>query len=478
MRRVIAGFVVLVLAGGGFWFWNSRQSTASSVQYLTATASRQTVSDTVAATGTVQPQATVDLTFGSSGGSSSGSSSASTVSAVDVTAGEHVPAGKLLATLTATNQEAAVASAEGQLAAAQAQVTSAKAQLASAEARSGSEPSVASQVAAAKAQLATAQAQLTVAQAQLAQARAKLAGEPPGTPAAQLAADQTAIAQAQAQLVQAQGSVATAQRGVTTAANGTATAASDAASVAQARLGVTQAENGVTTARSNLTTAQSAASATSLVAPTAGVVTAVNVSAGAVPPSGTAAISIRSDGLAVVASVAEQDVTKLKAGLAATVTFPALGTTAPATMEAMPTQANTASGGGSSSVVTFPVTLGLANPPPGLLPGMSAQISLVIESSANVLAVPTTAIQGTTTAPTVQIMVNGSPQTRPVQIGLSTASETEIVAGLSAGDVVVTGVVNPLSTVTTGGFGGGGGVGGGLGGTGTRTGGGFGRTTG
>ncbi|HEY5032306.1 MAG TPA: HlyD family efflux transporter periplasmic adaptor subunit [Actinomycetes bacterium] len=474
MRRVIAGFVVLVIAGGGFWFWNSRQSTASSVQYLTATASRQTVAETVAATGTVQPATTVDLAFTSSGGTSGGSSS-STVSAIDVTAGEHVVAGKVLATLTATNQQAAVSAASGQLSAAQAQVVSANAQLSSAIARRDAEPSIASQVAAARAQLATARAQLVVAEAQLAQAKAKLAGEPPGTPPAQIAADQTAIAQAQAQVVQAQGAVATAQRGVATAANGAATAASDAASIAQAQLGVTQAENGVTTARSNLTTAQTAAGATTLSAPTSGVITAVNISAGAAPPTG-AAISLRSDGLVVVASVAEQDITKLKAGLTGTVTFPALGTTATATMAALPTQANSSSGGGSSTVVTFPVSLALAAPPPGLLPGMSAQISITIASSANVLAVPTTAIQGSTTAPTVEVMVNGSPQSRPVQLGLSTASTTEIVAGLTAGDVVVTGVVNPLATVTTtGGFGGGTG---GLTGGGTRTGGGFGRTTG
>ena len=76
-------------------------------------------------------------------------------------------------------------------------------------------------------------------------------------------------------------------------------------------------------------------------------------------------------------------------------------------------------------------------------------------------------------------MVNGAPQTRPVTIGLSTASATEIVAGINAGDTVVTGVVNPLATttgVTGGGAGGGlGGLGGtgGFGGNGTRT-----RTTG
>ena len=171
-----------------------------------------------------------------------------------------------------------------------------------------------------------------------------------------------------------------------------------------------------------------------------------------------------------VASVAELDITKLKAGLIADVTFPALGSSAKATLVALPTQANSSTGG-TSSAVTFPVDLQLVTAPPGLLPGMSAQISITIATQQNVLAVPTTAIQGSTASPTVQVMVNGVPQTRPVTIGLSTASTTEIVAGLNAGDTVVTGVVNPLST-TTGGAGGAGGIGGLGGGTG-----GFGGTT-
>ena len=433
------------------------------------------MAETVAATGTVQPQATLALSFTSTGAASGGASgSSSAVAAVYVVAGQHVAAGKRLATLAATNQQAAVASAKGQLSAAKAQVVSAEAQLSSAIARRDAEPSVASQVAAAKSQLATAKAQLEVAQAQLAQAKAKLAGEPLSTPASQLAADRTAIAQAQAQVVQAQGSVATASRAVTSAANGSSTTASDAASIAQAQLGVTQAENGMTTASSNLTAAQASAEATSLTAPTAGVVTTVNIAAGTALPSG-AALELRSDGLGRRRLHRRAGRHQAQARPGSCCDIPCVRYHGHATMEALPTQANTASGGGSSSVVTFPVTLRLAAPPPGLLPGMSAQIAITVASSANVLAVPTTAIQGSTTAPTVEIMVNGSPQSRPVQLGLSTASTTEIVAGLSVGDTVVTGVVNPLATVTTGGFGGGTG---GLGGTGTRTGGGFGRNAG
>jgi len=491
MKRAIASVLVLAVAVGGFWLWDTRRATASPIQYLTATAARMTVTDSVAATGTVQPQTTLSLAFGStatsasSASSSSGSSSStsqtsnsssssnsSTVSSVKVVVGQHVAAGTVLATLDGTSQQASVADAAGQLSVAQAQVASAQSQFSSALARLNAEPSTSSAVAAAQSQSATAQAQLTVAEAQLASARAKKAAEPAGTPAGQLASDDVAIAQAQAQVVQAQGSVQTAQRAVTTASSPSSNFASDYAAIAQARLSVTQAANGVTTATNALTQARTAAGSTSLTAPIAGIVTAINITAGTAAPSG-AAIALRSDGLEVVASVAELDITKLKAGLTADVTFPALGATARAKLVALPTQANSSTGG-SSSVVSFPVNLLLTSSPPGLLPGMSAQISVTIASQQNVLAVPTTALQGSTTNPTVQVMVNGAPQTRAVTIGLSTASATEIVAGINAGDTVVTGVVNPLATTTgTGGAGGGlgglGGTGGFGGGTRTRT---------
>jgi len=77
----------------------------------------------------------------------------------------------------------------------------------------------------------------------------------------------------------------------------------------------------------------------------------------------------------------------------------------------------------------------------------------------------------------VRVMRNGKPVTKPVEIGLSTESLTEIVVGLNAGDVVVTGVINPAAQTPTGGGGGGGftgrgGIGGGGGGGGRGFGGG------
>jgi HlyD family secretion protein len=148
--------------------------------------------------------------------------------------------------------------------------------------------------------------------------------------------------------------------------------------------------------------------------------------------------------------------------------------TGTATLSSLPTQANTSSTG---SAVTFPVTLTVKNPPPGLLPGMSAQVSITIAQRTNVLTVPTSAIQGTDANATVQVMVNGQPQTKAVEIGLSTEQRTEVTVGLNQGDVVVTGVVNQTANTTGttgGGFGNGGGFGGGFGngggGLGNRTG--------
>ncbi|HVB26746.1 MAG TPA: HlyD family efflux transporter periplasmic adaptor subunit, partial [Mycobacteriales bacterium] len=193
--------------------------------------------------------------------------------------------------------------------------------------------------------------------------------------------------------------------------------------------------------------------ATRLIAPIAGVITAVNVSPGLPPPSG-AAFTERSVTLVVVASIAEQDVTKLVPGQQARCSFPALGTSVAATLTSLPTAASSASG--SSAAVTFPVSLAIAHPPANLLSGMSAQISITIARRPNALEVPTSAVQGASTTPTVQVLVRGKLTSRPVEIGLATESFTEILAGLQVGDIVVTGVVNPASTTTGGGLGGGG----------------------
>lgn len=386
MRRwVLTAVVVVALLAGGV-FWRTRHGEAAQTQYLTASVTRGTVAQTVAVTGSVQPQIAVNLAFsgatsaaGGTGGSGQGSGSAGSAGSTSSTSG---------GTVQTVSSGAAVVRT----------VTASVGELVSAGAVLATLDDTA------------AQAQLTSANAQLSSARARQAAEPSGVSATTVASDSAAVAQAQQQVDSAEQAVA----------------------------------------------------ATVLKAPVAGVVTAVDLHAGLPPTS--PAITLRSSGLDVVAAVPEDALASLQAGQRATVTLPALSRTVTGTLGAMPTAASSSSG----TAVTFPVTVDLASPPSGLLPGMSAQVTIVIASRTDVLEVPTTAIQGSTTSPTVTVLQAGKPVSKPVEIGLSTNATTEIVAGVAAGDTVVTGVVNPTTQTTTttpGGLGGGGlRGGGGLGG--------------
>jgi hypothetical protein len=70
---------------------------------------------------------------------------------------------------------------------------------------------------------------------------------------------------------------------------------------------------------------------------------------------------------------------------------------------------------------------------------MTGTLEIVIAQRKNVLLVPTSAVSGTGTTSYVRVMMNGSPQYRQVQTGMTTSSYTQITSGLTAGEVVVTG---------------------------------------
>ncbi len=126
--------VVLVAAGaGGGWWWARRADAATVATARTelVAATVGTVSQTVAATGTIEPAHEATVSFQTSG----------TVTSVKVTAGDRVTAGETLATLDPTTLQNAVALAAASVTAAQSQAASAtttataqaQAQLASAE---------------------------------------------------------------------------------------------------------------------------------------------------------------------------------------------------------------------------------------------------------------------------------------------------------------------------------------------------------
>jgi macrolide-specific efflux system membrane fusion protein len=184
--------------------------------------------------------------------------------------------------------------------------------------------------------------------------------------------------------------------------------------------------------------AQATLDATTLTAPQAGVVESVNLVVGTLP--GSPAVVLRATGFQVLVDVAEQDAPFVRVGQTGQATISALGVTSTVTVVQASISGTQASSTAGASVVSFPVLLSLPSPPPGLLPGMSAQVAWTAASRSSVLAVPTTAIRSGDTGDVVLALVGGRPQAEPVAVGLSTSSLTQVVSGLQAGERVVTGV--------------------------------------
>ncbi|MEU0091034.1 HlyD family efflux transporter periplasmic adaptor subunit [Kribbella sp. NPDC006257] len=222
------------------------------------------------------------------------------------------------------------------------------------------------------------------------------------------------------------------------------------ASLARAKADKEQADQ-------NLEGAQADLAATTLKAPIAGTITAINGSVGSVAggssgssggtgtggtgatgSSGSTTSSTASSGgfvdisdlksLQVVASFPEADAIKIKAGQSATVTLNAEpGTNLTATLASVSPTPTTTNG-----VVSYSATFSLAKLPAGARIGQTANVSVQTAKATNVLYVPSTAIVTSGTSHTVT-MADGSG-TRDVQIGVRGDSFTQITSGLNEGD--------------------------------------------
>jgi macrolide-specific efflux system membrane fusion protein len=252
---------------------------------------------------------------------------------------------------------------------------------------------------------------------------------------------------------------------------------------------LTSAKSQVTTAQSTYNDATAAIAEATLTAPVAGLVVSVNGTVGsstqagstvqAVTPTGTASSSGGSSAfvtiadvtsLTVSANIAEADIASISVGQAATVSFPALGTTtAPAKVTAIAPTATA-----SNSSVSYATTITLDSVPTGLRLGQTAQVAITTATSKDdALYVPTAAITTANGASTVKVVAaDGTTTTVDVTLGVVGDAGTQVVTGLKKGETVVIGSVSNTQTSTTngtntrrfGGFGGGTGAGGGAGG--------------
>jgi macrolide-specific efflux system membrane fusion protein len=240
---------------------------------------------------------------------------------------------------------------------------------------------------------------------------------------------------------------------------------------------VTTAQNGVTQASANLQQAKKAAAERDVKAPADGQVTVLNVSDGdtvsaggastaksSASPGGagaggtsaaastgsssSAALEISNPGLMnAVVQLNEVDVTQLKGGEKATMTFDAVsGLTIAGSVTAIDTVGTVTQG-----VVTYNVSVGFDATGTTVRPGMTVTAAIVTNVAPDVLYVPNGAVKTSGNGQYVQVIsaVGQAPVRKTVTVGIATDTYTQIVSGVNEGENVVTQTIDPNTTVTT-----------------------------
>ena len=172
------------------------------------------------------------------------------------------------------------------------------------------------------------------------------------------------------------------------------------------------------------------------------------------------------DQLEVGAGFAEADISNIKVGQPATITLAALtDIELSGTVNAVSPTSTV-----SSNVVTYDVTISVDDPPSNVKIGMTADVSVITASKTGVLEVPSAAVTTTGTTSTVTLLQGGKQTTKTVVLGLVGSSTTQILSGVSVGQVLVEPTVSASSStsssspssgsLSTGGLGGGFGGGG------------------
>jgi HlyD family secretion protein len=184
----------------------------------------------------------------------------------------------------------------------------------------------------------------------------------------------------------------------------------------------------------------------SILAPFDGKIATVYYRQGDVVPSALAAPQIimylvDTDNLEVDVSIDESAISAIQAGQSADINIDTLpGVTLTGRLSSISTIPNTQAGLVGTTAYIAKITFGV---PQGLLvkPGMNAEVNIITSERKSVLLVPSEAVKKDIKGNTyVQVYKNENIQSQTVVTGVRNASNTEIVSGLAAGDMVVTGL--------------------------------------
>lgn len=254
-----------------------------------------------------------------------------------------------------------------------------------------------------------------------------------GASSADIQAANAAIASAQASVLAAEGNVQAAQ------ANGArAQAAYDRLLEPPTAAEVAILEAQVASAETNLRLAELRLEQSIIVAPISGTVASVLINQGEQATPGAPAITIVNEGaFHITVNVDEIDIDRVAVGQPVEISLDALPdeVVSGVIAEIAPTAAS------AGGVVSYLVTINIeAETGIELRPGMSANASIVVEEIENVLIVPNWAIRLDRETGTAFVNLKRSEEAVEevaVETGLRNEQFSEVISGLSAGDVVV-----------------------------------------
>lgn len=258
--------------------------------------------------------------------------------------------------------------------------------------------------------------QLDLAQATLAKAKETLAEKKAGADPLQVELKQKQLEIAQANLSKAEAELAGIQGNI------------DSLEAQLKQLEIAEAQIALDDALEKLNMA-------TMVAPFDGIVSTVNITADETITAGTVAMEIVDQSVVEIsATLDEIDVPSVKVGQRATVTLSSLSDLElSGVVSALSNTGRTQSG-----VVTYPVSIRVTIPADvQVREGMSAFVDIIVEEASNALRIPANAIGGTTSNPTVRVMVNGVAQERAITVGITDGTWTEVLSGLQEGEQVV-----------------------------------------
>ncbi len=185
-------------------------------------------------------------------------------------------------------------------------------------------------------------------------------------------------------------------------------------------------------------------------APFGGVVATINVKKGdSISPSTVISSFITEAKIAEI-PLNETDVARVKVGEKATLTFDAIPDLSIAGTVAEIDTLGTVTQG----VVNYNIKILFTTQDSRVKSGMSVSAAIITDTKTNILVVPNSALKSQGGSKYVGVLVNGVPQNKDVQTGLSNDTSTEIISGINEGDNVITqtiaGTASSQTTTQTG----------------------------